>query len=749
MSGTAPTRIDVQVGDISHSQLVIGDHNVIQTPDGARITIVPTGQGPVVRLRPVPFAHVPRLRLPLLGRRAELALVAQVTSDRPLQLYGPEGVGKTALLKAAAHAPVSAPEGILFASARRRNLDEILLALYEESWESDTPFVPSPAQVGRYLADRDALVILDDCGLDRDELDILRDTAPNCRFLLGSVERTLLTLGRAQALGGLDETLGIALMERELARVLRPGERNAAVTVINRVAGHPQRLVEAAALVNDGVIDLADLARAPVEVSERLNADALSSTQRRLLGVLGLLDGAALAGRIAAGAAGIPGGERLLPALEDRGWVKSASPRYRLIRPLPEASLPDDQDLRHGLHAGLIDFAAASRVGPAEVREEAEAIDAALALATAEERWDDAATLARVSESTLARSGAWVSWRRVLESGLEATRATGDRAGQAHMLHQLGSLAAAVGDRDGALEQLDEALRLREQDGNTSGAQLTRHNLGQVIGEGGGGNGGSETSGGPRPWRPGRGFFVPGLILIVVLIAGVAALNSSGSDNATPVSAAGTLTNAVSPTSAAPPGSLRQSGSGTSSTAASPSVSNPANPSVTSTPPPALPARVGIASPIDGGTYQQGSIPPAAYSCFAATTCSGPVNTGTPFDTSSPGPHTFAVSAKNRDGKVTTSTARYTVTPADTTPPAVVINSPKDGGVYPQGSTPTADYTCTDGGSGVATCKGPVDSGQAFDTSSPGAHTFAVNGVDNAGNQRSGTVTYTVPVPPR
>jgi hypothetical protein len=178
LSGTASTHVDVSIGEVTGSQLVIGDHNVIQTPAGARITVVATGAAPVPRLRPRPFARVPHLRFTLLGRVPELALAAGASAAVPLQLYGPEGVGKTALLKAAAHAPLTAAEGILYASARRRTLDEVLLSLYEQCWESDIPFVPSPAQVGGYLAERDALVILDDCGLDRGDLETLLDTAP-------------------------------------------------------------------------------------------------------------------------------------------------------------------------------------------------------------------------------------------------------------------------------------------------------------------------------------------------------------------------------------------------------------------------------------------------------------------------------------------------------------------------------------------------------------------------------------------
>ena len=42
------------------------------------------------------------------------------------------------------------------------------MKLYTAFWECDVPFLPDPAQVGGFLIDREALVLLDDCELDRE-----------------------------------------------------------------------------------------------------------------------------------------------------------------------------------------------------------------------------------------------------------------------------------------------------------------------------------------------------------------------------------------------------------------------------------------------------------------------------------------------------------------------------------------------------------------------------------------------------
>lgn len=89
--------------------------------------------------------------------------------------------------------------------------------------------------------------------------------------------------------------------------------------------------------------------------------------------------------------------------------------------------------------------------------------------------------------------------------------------------------------------------------------------------------------------------------------------------------------------------------------------------------------------------------------------------------------------------------------PIDTTPPVVSLASPRDGATYSQNEVVDAFYSCADpGGSGVASCAGPVAFAQPIDTSQVGSHTFTVTSTDATGNQSAETVTYTVhaPAPP-
>jgi hypothetical protein len=80
----------------------------------------------------------------------------------------------------------------------------------------------------------------------------------------------------------------------------------------------------------------------------------------------------------------------------------------------------------------------------------------------------------------------------------------------------------------------------------------------------------------------------------------------------------------------------------------------------------------------------------------------------------------------------------------DKTGPGVSIATPPDGAVYLLNAVVNADYACTDGLSGIASCSGPVASGAAINTASVGEKQFKVDGNDVAGNSASLTSNYSV-----
>lgn len=79
----------------------------------------------------------------------------------------------------------------------------------------------------------------------------------------------------------------------------------------------------------------------------------------------------------------------------------------------------------------------------------------------------------------------------------------------------------------------------------------------------------------------------------------------------------------------------------------------------------------------------------------------------------------------------------------DTTAPTITLTSPL-AATYARNQAVNAHYTCADADSGIASCHGPVNDGDAIDTSTLGEHTFTVHATDNSGNPAEQSVTYTV-----
>jgi IPT/TIG domain/Bacterial Ig-like domain len=80
----------------------------------------------------------------------------------------------------------------------------------------------------------------------------------------------------------------------------------------------------------------------------------------------------------------------------------------------------------------------------------------------------------------------------------------------------------------------------------------------------------------------------------------------------------------------------------------------------------------------------------------------------------------------------------------DRKPPSIVISSPAEGTRVEQGSLLKLEFSCSDAGSGVATCQGSAADGSTLSTSSVGLHSVSVSAADNVGNEATVTRTYEV-----
>lgn len=108
----------------------------------------------------------------------------------------------------------------------------------------------------------------------------------------------------------------------------------------------------------------------------------------------------------------------------------------------------------------------------------------------------------------------------------------------------------------------------------------------------------------------------------------------------------------------------------------------------------------------------------------------------------SSGEGTLTLNATCKDNTGNAGSAFYTVK-VDKTAPGISVSAPA-AATYSLNQVVAANYSCSDGGAGVASCVGTVSNGANIDTASVGPKTFTVNATDNAGNPNSVTVNYTV-----
>jgi hypothetical protein len=527
-------------GAFERSQLVVGDHNTVHLHEGTVVQVAPPGAAPTARAQPRPQSRLPRAGRPPLGRDAELRTARAALADSsPVELHGPAGIGKTALIRHLSHDPgASWPDGIVHARVAGQPLEDVLQWLFDVFWATTPPWAPGPLRVREYLRDLRALVVLDDVGFSPDETAELLDAAVGSAFLLAATEPHLDPTGPAVALGGLPEAAALGAFERCLGRALDDHEREPAAELINRLDGVPALVLEAARMIRDGVCALPELAERPAEELARLRVVGLTDAQRRLLALLAALAPAAVPTELLAAAGSA--GEGDLAALERAELAESSSPRYALARPLDRVALAGlpavDPASLLGRLAGGGKAAPVEDVGPAAV--------AALRWGRRVGALDEVVTAARAVDPILLQARRTGVWGEVTAHGAAAARDLGRAADEAYFLHQQGTRWLCLGETALATKLLGQALDLRERLGDELGAAASRHNLDVLHGGGGGAPGGGNGGGGRppsllhrlRPWGLGA------LGAAAGLAAGVAAAGGGDDQTRTLTEARATVT---------------------------------------------------------------------------------------------------------------------------------------------------------------------------------------------------------------
>jgi hypothetical protein len=555
-------------------------------------------------LRDAPPAPIPRpFRAPdgstplLLGRDEQFReAYAAARSQCPIEFTAACGYGKSTLLRhVAANA---ARDGVARSSAYLQagpdGLGDLLQRLVAEFYTSDPPVKPTAEQCAQLLGQVRAMIVLDDVTLDPGQVEYLLRVLPGCSLVLASRRPVLGRHGTSYILAGLPGSSAVDLISSELGRQLTGIELAAAGHLVAAVDGQPLHLRQAAALVRENGLSFERLARTaerdPEEL-DRLSVNALAGQERRALAVLALAAGALLPADLVGAMGDIAEIGQSLGLLHRRGLAEQHADRFGLpvckVDGYRQMLLKDLQ-----LAAALREFVGWLAERAPTTADSVSAAGAALGIigwAAELGDWPAVVRLVRVAEPILTLAGRWEASSHILGQGLEAAKATGDRAAEALFSHEQGSLALCRDDLDAARQLLEHALELRERIGDDAGAEVTRHNL-QLL----------QPPPAPpinsgRSWRK---LLIPAGTIVLILIAlgaGVAKAISSGSPSA------------VSPT---------QASTGTTSPASQPADGNSATPAGGGSTTPdgggsTTPAGGGSTTPDGGGGSSPSLQPPA------------------------------------------------------------------------------------------------------------------------------------------
>lgn len=468
-------------GDVVNSTVVLGDNNNIYVNQSNQKPKIERLPGPIFVGRRTDVAN-------LLDREQERDVIrVALDAKSPVEIYSADGFGKTTLISSLS-SQLQLPDGMVFFSIRAKSLDDLFFDLFTAFYKSDQVYKPSKVEYLRLFSDLHALIVLDDVGLTREDVQVLLSALPVCVFILSSGERHLWDKGDVIRLTGLPPEFSIRLFENRLGRALNDSEKSLVEKICTALQNNPLRIIQAAVAVHDGEKSLSQLAQELDVSSSRKNIydqilSSLPDSQKQALALMATFGGAPLPEEHMAKMLDAQNFSQLIGDLIQKGLAVAHSPRYSVPEELRDY-LFSEWDLSDWKNVALQYFVnwVAKPISQTQVLDASDALFAVLGNASVDGRWRELLQIGKAIEPAFFLSGQWGAWTRLLNLLLQACRALGDRFSEAWVLHQLGSQALCLQDLTQARDLLSQALDIRRAVGDRVGISATQHNLGLLSG---------------------------------------------------------------------------------------------------------------------------------------------------------------------------------------------------------------------------------------------------------------------------
>ncbi len=491
------------VGGNVEGDIIIGDNNFkVNTNYG---TIIYKQATPQARLRDA-APRPPRAPRGFVGRADELAeLGRMIAASEAVMLFGPDGAGKSALLRQVANgdAARAMPNGVMMLEGvdergEALGLEDVIQRLFDALFESDPPLKVNFTTARTYLSNTRPLVTLDGLNLPATSLARLPDLFPQGALLIAANRAPTGDALQPLKVGPLRRDESIQLLAMRATLTLDDATRPTLDTICALLADVPLAIVIAANAIRENNL-APDRARTVLASAEPKASDGMQAGIERAWALVksSLSDNEQ---QMLAMAANAPGAsidpEWMRQVMSNADWVDAAMDRLQALG-LLSANSPRrrvDPGLRALLRAGMDEVAYRDRmtaymqaVLPGRMTDwefcadELGNILGAIEWAAARRNWAQVIQLSRAIDPYLTLHGLWDTWRAVLNRVLQAARESGDRANAAWALHQLGTHAIGIEQTDQAIDLLRQALDLRQSLGDPIGMAYTRHNLDLLI----------------------------------------------------------------------------------------------------------------------------------------------------------------------------------------------------------------------------------------------------------------------------